>query len=104
MDGDGAVFYVLSVDMSLTCGDSLGMSLVHMAGAFIFLGDPSSMRLGIGGSEVRAACKQCFRLPFRHGSLGECTTQDDRSHGMWNEYVKCLERRCEGKHRKGLAL
>ena len=68
------------------------------------LGDPSSMRLGIGGSEVRAACKQCFRLPFRHGSLGECTTQDDRSHGMWIEYVKCLERRCEGKHRKGLAL
>ena len=57
------------------------------------LGDPSSMRLGIGGSEVRAACKQCFRLPFRHGSLGECTTQDDRSHGMWNQYVKCLERR-----------
>ena len=59
---------------------------------------------GLAEPAVRTACKQCFRLPFRHGSLGECTTQDDRSHGMWIEYVKCLERRCAGKHRKGLAL
>ena len=66
--GDGAVVYVLSVDMSLTCASSLEMSLVHLAGALIFLGrspwlffhaTPATQHLH-RVSEVRISCDSAF--------------------------------------------